>query len=149
MKLRNLIEVAEAETAIMLTGTRSDGSEIGFDFTTNKWMDNNLFSPSRITTAGNFRLYRKYRAMRNNRIEDFSILKSKTVAQFQDLPIYKGKILYIKIFLVSGKSDVQKAIDAKVNEIAFKRAKAKEAGRIDHETHKAKKKKWNFNHKKH
>lgn len=148
MKLRNLIEVAEGETAIMLTGIRSDGSEIGFDFSKNNWLDDNLFTPSRITTAGNFRLYRKYRGMRNNRIEDFSILKANTVSQFKNLPIYRGKILYVKIFLVSGKSDIQKAIDAKVNSIAFKRAKAIEAGRIEREKNKSKKKKWSFSPKK-
>lgn len=148
MKLKNLIEIAEEETTIMLSGIDESGEEIGFDFKNNCWLDNNLFTQDRLSTVSNFRLYRKYRAMKEHRIEDFSIFKANTVPQFRDLPVYHGKILKIKIFLVTGKSEIHRAIEARVNSIAFKRAKAREAGQLEHEIHKAKKKKWSFSPKK-
>lgn len=145
MKLKNLIDVAEKETTIMLSGIKADGTEVGFDFAHNCWLDNNLYSTDRLSTIGDFRLFRKYRVIKENRIEDFSIFKAGTVHEFRDATIYQGRILKIKIFLVTGKSEIHKAIEARVNNIASKRIKAKEAGRIKSELHKGnKKKKWSF-----
>ena len=63
--------------------------------------------------------------------------------------IYEKKIIKIKIFLMTGNSAIARAIEARVNLLASKKLKEKEAGRIEHETYKAtkpknKKRKWSY-----
>ena len=146
MKLINLVEVADPRTAIILTGITKDGREIGFDFAKNKWIDDNRFTPARVSTIDDFRKYRKYKTFKGNKIEDFSIMKYKTISACADLNIYKDKILYIKIFLATNRSDIKKSLDLKLDSIATKKAAQKEAGRIEHEKFKAEKAK-NRKHK--
>ena len=121
MKLKNLIEIADKNTTIMLSGITDDGREIGFDFKQNIWLDNNDFTPGRVTSVGDFEKYRKYRQIMENRIEDCHIFRGTTIPQFEGIDIYHGKICKIKIYLATGKSEIRKSIEARVNLLAEKR----------------------------
>ena len=122
MKLKNLITIADENTTFILNGIMEDGTEISYDFGSNKWAEDSLFKPSRVGTIGDFSRSKFYRSIRENIIEDFSVFKGGNIKEFEGVKLYRGNILKIKIFIFSNKTSIRKAIDARVKMIAEKRA---------------------------
>ena len=119
MKLKNLIDVADRNVTFMLTGIQNDGNEIGYNFVTHSWMDNNLFTPERIQTIGAFKDTKFFRRLKDNKIETFSVFRAASVESLRnsDVHFHEGKVLKISIFLSNSDSEIKKAMDAKIDKI--------------------------------
>ena len=149
MKFKTLIDIANDNIDIMITGIKSDGTEIGFDFVKNAWRNDNVFDKNRVVKISELKLLRVYRSFREYFMETFSIVRANTIVAFKDAG-RNEKILYVKIFLAPTKTSVRRSLDAKIDKLANKKVSDIENGRKEHEQYKAekKKKRWSFSPKK-
>lgn len=109
MKLKNLMDVAIPEVSIMLVGIKRDGTEIGYDFNHNIWLDNNLFTPDRIYTVEDFMKTKFYKTIKENKMEEFGIFKGRSVLTLKDMKFYNGIVLKVSIYIETGKHAVMES----------------------------------------
>lgn len=123
MKLRNLIDVADKSVTFMLTDIQANGKEVGYNFVTKSWMDNDLYTPERIQRIENFRNTRFFRGIRDKKIENFFIFMASSSETLRNsgIEFYEDKVLKIVIFLSDSKSEIKKAMDAKIDILVSKK----------------------------
>ena len=109
MKLKNLMDVAIPEVSIMLVGIKRDGTEIGYDFNHNIWLDNNLFTPDRIYIVEDFMKTKFYKTIKENKMEEFGIFKGRSVSTLEDMKFYNGIVLKVSIYIETGKHAVMES----------------------------------------
>lgn len=130
MKLKNLIDVANPSISFMLVGIKKDGTEVGYDFVNNTWLDNNLFTPKRICRVDNFIDTKFYKSIRENKIEDFGIFKGRTVRTLSDMEFYNGIVLKISIYMEVTKHSIAETIANRVKVMAERRQRSIEISRL-------------------
>lgn len=130
MKLKNLIDVANPSISFMLVGIKKDGTEVGYDFVNNTWLDNNLFTPEKICRVDNFIDTKFYKSIRENKIEDFGIFKGRTVRTLSDMEFYNGIVLKISIYMEVTKHSIAETIANRVKVMAERKQRSIEISRM-------------------
>lgn len=98
MKLFNLINIADQNINMILTGVKPDGSKVGYDFKNKVWLDNYIFAnPDRITSIKDFNDSAFYRTIKRFSIVNFSTFDISHIEAFKDSDIYRDRILEIII----------------------------------------------------
>lgn len=97
MMIKNVISLADFDITMMLTKVSSDGSEVGYDFENNCWLDNNLFTKDRLIKIGKFAVRDEYKKIRKYRLITFSHIFTKTVKAFEGIETKRGTVVLFKI----------------------------------------------------
>lgn len=116
MKLFNLMDVADDSISMMLNGVKEDGTEIGFNFETNKWEDDYTFRPERIISVGAFKGRRVFHKFKKNELVTFSSIKPSTIKALSSFKTHKGIILVVKVSLVESSFNTKKAFNRRKKE---------------------------------
>ena len=84
MRLSNLINVADPNVIMTLTGIKSDGSKIGYDFKNNRWMNDASVTLNRIVAIKRFKKSNLFGKLRKCELKDFSIFRAFNFKVFKE-----------------------------------------------------------------